>query len=157
MNVQSFKYFLISDNRFKHWQTQQVPLRPGLELFVVEAEEGGPDFYSIMGDICVDDFEVEVRDCRHCNVIAALKLNEKILYFHNFLYSGIRICFSLFAASSDIYGLYYKCDFEQDTCGAHALGVERAFERTEPLTGPDSGAGGSGTTITVQSLLFVCQ
>ena len=128
-----------------------MPLRPGLELFVVEAEAGGPDFYSIMGDICVDDFEVEVRDCRHCNVIAALKLYE--MCFHNFLFSGIRICFSLFAASSDIYGLYYKCDFEQDLCGARSSNVERASERTEPLTGAASGAGGSGTT-TIGYVLF---
>ena len=41
-----------------------MPIRPGQKLFLVEAEAGGPDYYSDEGDICVDDFEVELRDCR---------------------------------------------------------------------------------------------
>ena len=47
-------------------------------------------------------------------------------------------------AASNIYGLVYHCDFESDFCGGSTTNLGRSTSSSEELTGPSSGARGSG-------------
>lgn len=48
---------------YKYWITQEVPLPVGLKRFIVRSVRGGDNHDDDKGDLCFDDFEIELRDC----------------------------------------------------------------------------------------------
>ena len=52
-----------SAKHFNVWITQEIPLPIGLQRFQIKVIRGGKTYQHEKGDVCFDDFEIELRDC----------------------------------------------------------------------------------------------